>query len=271
MMRDSINPREGSQGLKLNQSVQRAIAILRAAASQPGGETASGLARRAQLPWATAVRLIRTLEHEGFLLRLPSGNRYVPGFDLLRLASNGSESRVLTAIATRPLERLVEQFEETVNLTVVLPGGQLDVVAQIDPPRLMRSASYIGRWYPEHASSVGKLLLAGYDDERLATVLKLRLERYGPATIVDLDELGAELARVRRNGYSTAVDELEEGLASLSVGVTGPAGDLVAMVSASGPSSRFDETKRRKALPLVREAVAAIERALAGNEAGAPA
>jgi DNA-binding IclR family transcriptional regulator len=270
-MRDSINLGEGSQGLKLNQSVRKAIAILRAAASQPGGDTASGLARRAELPWTTAVRLIRTLEHERFLLRLPDGDRYVPGFDLIWLANNGSASRALTAIATGPLERLVEQVAESVNLTVVLPGGQLDVVAQIDPPRLMRSANYIGRWYPEHASSIGKLFLAHYEDERLVKVLRLPLERYASATIVDLDDLTAELARVRRNGYSTAVDELEEGLAALSVGVAGPDGDLVAIVSASGPSSRFDEGKRNKALPLVREAVAAIEQALAGEEPGAPA
>jgi len=268
-MRDSINLREGSQGLKLNQSVQKAVAILRAAASQPGGDTASGLARRAQLPWATAVRLIRTLEHERFLLRLPN-DRYVPGFELIWLANNGSASGALTALATGPLERLVEQVGETVNLTVVLPGGQLEVVTQIDPPRLMRSANYIGRWYPEHASSIGKLFLAQYEDERLVKVLRLPLERYASATIVDLDDLTAELARVRRDGYSTAVDELEEGLAALSVGVAGPDGDLVAIVSASGPSSRFDETKRNKALPLVRDAVAAIEQALAGEGADEP-
>jgi DNA-binding IclR family transcriptional regulator len=246
--------------MKLNQSVQKAAALLRAAASQP--DTASGLARRAALPWATAVRLIRTLEHEGFLHRLPSGDRYVPGFELLRLAGSGGESRILTAIATEPLERLVEEVEESVNLTVVLPDGQLDVVAQIDPPRLIRSANYIGRWYPGHASSIGKLLLAGYDEEARASILKTPLERYASATIVDPDELRAELLRVRRDGYSTAVDELEEGLAAISVGLTDGDGQLVAMISVSGPSSRFDDGKRREALGRLKETAAVIERAL---------
>ncbi len=163
--------------MKLNQSVQRAIAILRAAASQPVGETASGLARQTELPWTTTVRLIRTLEHEGFLQRLPDSDRYLPGLDLLRLTSSGTESRMLTALASAPLERLVKQVEETVNLTLVVAGGQLDVVAQLDPPRLIRPANYIGRWFPEHASSIGKLLLASYDDQRVAAFLQTPLEQ----------------------------------------------------------------------------------------------
>jgi DNA-binding IclR family transcriptional regulator len=252
--------------MKLNQSVQRAIAILRAAASQPGGETASALARRTKLPWTTAVRLIRTLEHEGFLQRLPDGDRYSPGFDLLRLASSGAESRMLTALASAPLERLMKQVEETVNLTLVVAGGQLDVVAQFDPPRLIRPANYIGRWFPEHASSIGKLLLASYDDQRVAALLQPPLKHYGPATIVDVEKLMRELARVRRTGYSVTVDELEQGLTAISVGVRSPDGELVAIVSISGPSSRLSSAIRRKLLPHVRQAAAVIEQTLAGRD-----
>ncbi len=251
--------------MKLNQSVQRAIAILRAAGSQPAGETASGLARRTELPWTTTVRLIRTLEQEGFLQRLPGGDRYLPGFDLLRLTSSGLESRMLTALASAPLERLVKQVEETVNLTLVVAGGQLDVVAQLDPPRLIRPANYIGRWFPEHASSIGKLLLASFDDQRVAAVLQTPLEHYAPATIVDVDKLMRELAQVRRRGYSVTVDELEQGLTALSVGVRSPDGELVAIVSISGPSSRLDAARRRKLLPHVRQAAAVIEQLLAGR------
>jgi len=249
--------------LKLNQSVRRAVSIIRAAAAEPGGETASALARRAELPWTTAVRLIRTLEEEGFLQRLPDG-RYTLGYELTRLAANGGESRVLTALAAGPLERLLDEVEESVNLTAVLAGGQLDVVIQLDPPKLIRPANWIGRWYPEHASSIGKLLLASYDHEHLAAMLRTPLERFGPETIVDHDALMRELARIRRNGYSVAADELEEGLTALSVGVHDTHGRLVAMVSVSGPSSRLDEARRKALLPPMRRAAAAIEQALAG-------
>ena len=46
--------------MKLNQSVQRATAILRAAADRADGETASGLARASGLSTSTALRLIHT-------------------------------------------------------------------------------------------------------------------------------------------------------------------------------------------------------------------
>jgi DNA-binding IclR family transcriptional regulator len=248
--------------VRLNQSVQRAAAILRAC-DVPGGDTASGLARRTSLPWATCLRLIRTLEDEGFLLRLPD-DHYVPGPVLLGLATGPGWRMLVSGIAGRDLERLVTEVGETVNLTIVHPGGQMEVVGQYDPPRLLRSANYIGRWYPEHASSIGKLMLAEYDEERLAAILPERLERFGPATLVRLDDLRDELARIREQGYAAAIDELEEGLSTLSVGVRGSDGQMVAMVSVSGPSSRFDVAKRERALTHMRTASARIERAIAG-------
>ena len=56
----------------LNQSVQKAVAVLRATAAQPGGDSVSGIARTAGLPRATVLRLVRTLEDEGLLIRRPS-------------------------------------------------------------------------------------------------------------------------------------------------------------------------------------------------------
>jgi DNA-binding IclR family transcriptional regulator len=241
--------------------VRRAAAILRAC-DVPGGDTASGLARRTGLPWATCFRLVSTLVHEGLLLRLPN-DRYVPGPALVGLATGQGWPMLLSGIAQRDLERLVEEVGETVNLTIVHPGGQLEVVGQFDPPRLLRSANYIGRWYPEHASAIGKLMLAEYDEKRLTAHLPKRLERFGPATLVRAEDLHADLALIRKRGYSTAVDELEEGLAAVSVGVRTD-GRLVAMVSVSGPSSRFDEGKRELALPRMRATAARIEQALAG-------
>ncbi len=252
--------------MKLNQSVRKAIAILRAPGLQAGGETASGLAREAGLPWATAVRLIRTLENEGFLFRLPEGDRYVLGFDLVRLARVDDQTRLLAAIARPTLERLTDEVGETVNLTVVRVDGRLEVVEQIDPPRLIRTTDLPGQPYPLHATSIGKLLLATYDDALLAEFLSSPLERHARATITDPDGLREELARVRASGHSTAVDELEDGLAALSVGVRDADGQLLAMLSVSGPSFRFDERARMAALEPARNAAETIERLIAGEE-----
>jgi DNA-binding IclR family transcriptional regulator len=254
--------------MKLNQSVQKAIGVLRAAALQPGGETASGLARGAGLPWATAVRLVRTLEAEGFLYRMPETDRYVLGFDLIRLGRSGDQGRPMAAMALPALERLAEAVGETVNLTAVHSDGRLEVIEEIDPPRFMRPTSYVGSTYPLHATSIGKLVLATYDEVRLAAFLAEGLPRYTPATIVDPRLLREELARIRERSWSSAVDELEEGLAAVSARVRDVDGELVAMVSVSGPSFRFDEAARAAALEPLQGAGEAIERLIAGEAAG---
>ena len=255
--------------MKLNQSVKKAIAILRAASLDAGGETASSLARGAGLPWTTAVRLIRTLEEEGFLTRLPDSDRYVLGFELIRLGRAGDQSLLLKSAALPELRRLTEELEETVTLTVVHPDGRLEDVEQIDPPRLIAPVRYTGQPYPLHASSLGKLLLASYDEARLDEFLAAPLPSYTRATITHPDALRAEIAQVRGDRYSVAVDELEDGLAALAVGLADADGKLVAMVSVSGPSFRFDEAARAAALEPVREAAGAIERRVAGRERAA--
>ena len=77
--------------------------------------------------------LIRTLEQEGLLYRL-ADDRYVLGLELTRLANAADEGRVLAAMARPLLERVAEEVQETVNLTVVRAGGALEIVDQIDPP-----------------------------------------------------------------------------------------------------------------------------------------
>ena len=252
--------------MKLNQSVTKAISILRAVGSRPGGDTASGLARETGLPWATAVRLIRTLESEGFLFRLPGGDRYVLGFELLRLGRGDDQSRLLAAVARPTLERLTDEVGETVNLTAVRADDSLEVVEQIDPPRMIRTMDVFGQPYPLHATSIGKLLLASYDDALLTEYLSSPLARHAPATITDPDRLREELGRVRADGYSVAVDELEEGLAALSVAIRDADAELIAMLTVSGPSFRLDEDARLAALGPARAAAETIERLVAGGE-----
>lgn len=248
--------------MKLNQSVQKATAILRAAAARPAGETASGLARAVGLSNATALRIIHTLEDEGFLMRRPGDGRYVIGLDLVRLGREAAPGDLLRAASKGVLQRLAEQTRESVTLSVVRGRQALDVVLQIEPPHLIQAVDWVGRRYPLHASSSGKILLAAFEPARLERFLQGPLERLTPATITDPTELRRELDRVRERGHATVVDELEEGLASVSVPVSEGGGRLLGSINVTGPSFRFDAERRAQAVAKARAAATEIEGAL---------
>ena len=84
----------------------------------------------------------------------------------------------------------------------------------------------------------GKVLLAF-----AALPSPARLERYTEHTITTRDALTAELAQIRRDGFATAVAELEDGLVAVAAPVFGPGGGCVAAVSISGPAYRMPPGK----------------------------
>jgi DNA-binding IclR family transcriptional regulator len=96
--------------------VQKAIALLRAAAAD-GAPSVSALARAARLPRATALRMVVTMEEEGFLLRVGNGERVVLGPELLALVRGADESGVVVKLAREPLRELGQRLRETVTLS----------------------------------------------------------------------------------------------------------------------------------------------------------
>ena len=250
------------EGSKLNQSVQKAITLLRATAASNHGTSVSALARAAGLPRATALRLIQTMEREGLLLRVPQDDRVLLGPELVRLARQVDMGTLLREVARGHLGELREAVRETVTLSVVAPDGGLDLVYQVDGPQHLVPRSWVGQRFPMHASSSGKLLLSTYDEQRLERFLRDPLPALTPHTITSRRALREALARDRAQGYSSTIDELEEGLASVSVGIFSESGALLGVVNVTGLSQRFDEAARRRAVEHMRDVVADIEAAL---------
>lgn len=250
------------RSVTVSQSVRKAITLLRAAAEHEDGASVSALARTAGLPRATALRLIQTMEDERVLLRVPDADRVVLGPELVRLARAVDAGALLLDLARGRLADLCADVRETVTLSVVGADGGLDVVFQADGPQLLVVRSWTGQRFPLHASSSGKVLLAEYDAARLADFLGRPRAALTPATITSARALRRELAAVRKQGFAASVDELEEGLASVSVGVRGGAGALVGVVNAHGLSLRFDAAARAGAVERMRALVVDLEAAL---------
>lgn len=251
-------------GAGLNQSVVKALALLRATADDPDANVSS-LARACGIPRATALRLIRTLEHEGFVLRNPGDERVLLGPEMFRLA-RGSDEQVLLQDVCRPIiAELVETIRETVTLSVIGPDGALDLVEQVDAPHQLRPGSWLGQRFPLHASASGKVLLSTMDPADRRAQLPETLTRFTSATITDLDTLDSELESVRELGYAVASDEEEEGLTGVCVGIVGAGGELLGVLCAAGPTQRLDRLRGREAVTHLLAAARTIEQTLHGS------
>jgi DNA-binding IclR family transcriptional regulator len=248
--------------MKVNRSIEKAVALLRAAARAPDGATVTALATQVGMPRATASRLLATLQAQGLVQRMPDSDRYTLGYELGRLGRAVDLDRGLV-LATRPvLERLAAEFRETVTLAVPRPGPGYEVICQVDAPRAMRIHDWSVDDQPLHATSTGKLVLAELTVPELDAVLSGGLTRCTAATIATPELLREELARVRHQGWAQMIDELEDGLTSVSMPLRDDRGRMAAAIGITGPTQRMGFRERARAVKALRAAVAPEARRL---------
>lgn len=251
-------------GTPRTRSLARAVGLLHAVADRPAGSSASELARVACLPRSTVTRTLRTLADSGLVEEAPEGAGWVLGHELVRLARGADPHRRLVDGSRLPLARLRDRSGESALLAVPYGRPGMEILLQLDSDRHVGVADWVGSDVPLHASSAGKLVLAQLDEAELAAWLDANpLASFTERTVTDPETLRAELARVRRQGWAELVDELEDGLTSISVPVLSPGGSLVGIVGVSGPTFRLPRGRRRELVPEVQATAAEIERSLA--------
>ncbi|MGZ4202091.1 MAG: IclR family transcriptional regulator, partial [Thermoleophilaceae bacterium] len=151
--------------------------------------------------------------------------------------------RNLVELAEPSLEALSEASRETINIAVPTPYG-VEHLAQVDARHYLGAGQWVGRRVDYDCTANGKVFLA-----------------FGAAQAPGGEKLGRELARVRKEEFATAVDELEVGLTAMAAPVRGPTGDVIAALSVSGPTMRLTAERIAELRPvLVKEAHALSER-----------
>lgn len=231
------------------QSVHRALDLLEVIAARAGAVTIGEIGQLTGIPLATTHRLLGTLVDRGYVRRTPD-RRYALGFRLLPLGA--SASAMSGAGADRALAALVDRIGETANLAV-RDGDRVTYVAQVPGRHSMRMFTEVGRRVDPHCTAVGKALLAELgDDEVRAVVARTGQPRHTAHTLVELDQLLAELGAVRRRGYALDEGEQEIGVRCVAVAVPGSTAQLA--VSVSGPTARMSDALVAEAVPALQEA-----------------
>ena len=242
------------------QSVDRAVAILEILA-RDGEAGVTEVARELGVHKSTASRLLAALDRRELVAQDAARGRYRLGMGLVRLA--GAASRGLDLVQeSRPVCRaLAREVGETVNLAI-LSGRDALYLDQVAGPAALSPHNWAGQRIPLHATSDGKVLLAYLPEADLAEHLTPPLARFTGRTITDLARFPALLAEIRRQGYATAVEELEAGLTAVAAPVHNAEGVVVASISASGPSFRIPADRIPVLAGSVRRAAAEVSRRL---------
>src|SRR5690348_12892453 len=199
--RSNLRPLTGTR------AVVRAVSVLKALGRSASAYGVTELGIATGLSKATVFRLLGALENEGMVARDGHNGSYRLGPEMISLGTSALSTTHLREIAHFELVRLTEESGETSTLEV-LSGNDVLVIDEVQGRFLFSATPEIGRRWPIHATSTGKLLLA-FAEPRPALP---PLTKYGPRTIAKRADFERELARVKERRYAFAVDELESGL-----------------------------------------------------------
>lgn len=213
------------------QSLARGLTVIAAFDAEHPVMSFTEVARRTDLTRATARRFLLTLETLGYVRSDGRGFELTP--KVLGLGHAYLSALSLPQLAQPHLRALSAELGESTSLSV-LDGSDIVYVARVATKSIMSVSIAVGTRLPAYATSMGRVLLAGLPPRELMA----RLEAVEPRplterTLTDREQLGAQIAAVRRAGWAVVDQELELGLRSVAVPVTDAQGTVVAAVNAS--------------------------------------
>ncbi|MCL4115017.1 UNVERIFIED_CONTAM: hypothetical protein GTU68_036131 [Idotea baltica] len=220
--------------------------------------TSAYLAEDLDLPKATVHRIAQQLEEEGLLQREPGGKRFIGGLRLRRLATSILTNSVMTGSRHMLLKGLSQQINETCNLTA-LDGNELIYLDRIESNWPYRIYLPVGSHLPLNCTAAGKLLLANMKPAWRQRYLKaVTLEKHTSKTVLDVEELRAQLRIIADEevGYDTG--EYIDGMIAVAVPVKNKVGDVLYSIAVHAPSARVSLDDLKLHLPAMRDAAQRI-------------
>lgn len=241
-------------------SVIRALSLLDILAQSRTERPLCDIAQAAELPSSTVHRLLNNLVRLRYVTQNRVTANYALGENLILLGRKAEQQHDVRHLARPWLEKLAEETHETVNLTAMV-GDSVVQLDHVDSPSILRVAWDSGQRFPLYCSASGKVFLA-YSPKCDQILETIERRPYTKRTIVDSEQLRAELDMVRQRGYAIDDAEREEGVRCVAAPNYDARGSVVAAISISGPSVRLSLSKLHELAGRVIKTAGAISASL---------
>lgn len=219
--------------------------------------TLSDLAKAADLPRATARRILFTLERAGYVTS--DGKLFTLTSRVLTLAASYLSSNQVVAVL-QPVLDLVSSAAQEISSLAILDGHDVVFIARGSPARVFSAGIDIGYRLPAYCTSVGRAMLGQLSDDDLAMAIDaMSRVPMTPFTVTDRDTLVATIIADRDKGYSLVDREAEPHFRSISVPIRRYDGVVVAAINMGAHIDRVPTGEMiDRFLPLLREGAASV-------------
>jgi len=196
------------------------------------------LATRTGIPRATAFRLLSTLEQSGFLAKVHGAYQLgIKCFVLGNIVAGGLDLR---ETAHPHLVALRDSTRETTQIAILDHWQVVYLERMLSPLPVGFMRSRAGAILPAYCTGLGKTLLAFRPEAEVAGwAAAQRFPALTPRTITSAKRLLKDLRGIRERGYGLDLEEREKGVSCIAAPVRNHTGDVVAAISAAGPSQRM--------------------------------
>lgn len=261
------NTKAGAASTVAAPMVERAFRLLDYLASAEEGQTLSELARVLGMSKGSLHGLLKTLESGG-IVEQPEDRRYVLGPRIYELAQRYVQHAGLRRFALPVMQRLADTVGETVFLGRVEQDG-VRIIEHVEAEAQslgLRISAQRGTHVHLLAGATGRVVLASWAEQRRREYLRSRsLPRFTAHTITDADAYLAAVRETSRTGIGEDHEEYLVGVNAVAAPITGPDGELVALLWVVGFSARFSGGALRSAGDALRDEARHIARALGGG------
>ena len=141
----------------------------------------------------------------------------------------------------------------------VLDGDEVIYIEKLDAVSSVKMYYQIGSRMHAYCSSLGKCLVGNYSIAQLNVIMDdLLIFKFTPNTIASREELDAEIAKVRKQGWAMDNEEFEKGYRCIGAPIFDYKGDIIAAVSASGDKRVLTDDRIEEVAEAVMKAASRI-------------
>jgi len=241
-------------------NLKNACRVLKALSVEEKGFSLSELARNLKIPRTTALRILSTLENEGFVGR--NDNTFTLGNGMVNVGLKALAKINIRTIAVPILRDLANETGETAHL-VVLSDDHALILEVCDSPHPLRVASRPGTLTLLYCSAAGKVLMAHCIRNRIPEIFKdNKMEKRTAKTITSIAALEKEMDKVIAQGYGLDDEEYFEGIRCLAAPIWNTRHEVVAATGITGTTTRFTPDKIESFAQIVINAAKCISEKL---------